>query len=386
MKPVIRCSSLDRLLGCSGSRTLVGLIDAATVDIGEADGDEMTWRGNWAHYEAALRLIREHGAIGKPDLPVLPLSFTPDDRDRAMVAWYVESVLSTLPADHQPYVETRVTMEFPRFFLTGQIDAHSVNPDITAFTLEDLKTGMFEVDHAEDNWQLTGYATLVKYAHPTLRSGVIRIHQKHAETPVTEAIVENLDGLATYLEGKINASLDAFLALETGHKQCRLCPAIFFCPAIDAELTAMKYLLTEDEIGKLNTLPSLKDFAQVAARAHAIGGPAKKIIERLRERIDTEGPVVIADGTTIKLVEENGARAILHTRAAHLVVAAKIGEDAAWDALSISPSDIEDQLHKSGAVKFKDSKSDPANSAKGWVRQNMGHLITQPKIKKLKFA
>ena len=386
MKPTIRCSSLDRLLGCPGSRTLVGLLDAATVDIGEADGDEMTWRGNWAHFEAATELVTSHGAIGKPDRPVLPMGFLPDARDRGMVAWYVESVLVNTPGDHAMFVETRITMEFPRFFLTGQIDAHSVNADATEFTIDDLKTGMFAVDHAEENWQLTGYAVLLKHLHASLRRGKIRIHQRHADPSMTEAEVDNLGGLATYLEGKINEALDNALLLETGHKQCRLCPAIYFCPAIDAELTAMKLLLSPEEITRLNTLPSLRDFAEVAARGHAIAGPIKKIIDRLRERVDSEGPVTIKDGTTIKLVEENGARTIVHTHAAHLVLAAKIGDDDAWDVLSISPSDIEDQLHKCGAVKFKDSKTDPESSAKGWVRTNMRHLITQPKIKKLKFA
>jgi hypothetical protein len=387
MKPVIRCSSLDRLLGCPGSRTLLDKIAAETADIGEADGDEMTWRGNWAHWKAASLLVSDFGAIGAPDKPVLPTTFTPDARDIAMVGWYISQVVVTTPVDHQLYVETRVTMEFPRFILTGQLDTHSISPDETEFTINDLKTGMFTVDHAENNWQLTGYTVLLKKLHAKAQRGKISIHQKYANEQTTTAEVDNLDGLAAYLEAKINDALDRYLELETGHKQCRLCQAAYLpCPAIKKEIDSMKILLTEEEVTRLEVIPNLKELAEVCARGRAVAGPIKKLLERLKARVATEGSVVLADGTTVSISEANGASFILHTKAAFLLVQDKIGEDAAWEALEISLGKIEEQLIATGAVKFKSSKVEPANSATGWVKQNLRHLIQQPRVKQLKFS
>lgn len=387
MKPVIRCSSLDRLLGCPGSRTLLNKIASETADIGTADGDEMTWRGNWAHWKSASILVSDFGAIGSPDLPVLPVDFTPDVRDIAMVGWYVSQAAVGTPIDHQIYVETRITMEFPRFILTGQIDKHSVSPSEEEFTIDDLKSGMFEVDHAENNWQLTGYATLLKHAHAKLKRGKVRIHQKYADVQTTEAEVDNLDGLAAYLEAKINDALDRYLELETGHKQCRLCQAIYLpCPAIKKELDSMKLLLTKEEVDRLEVIPSLKDLGEVCARGRAVAGPIKKLLERFKARVDQEGSVVLSDGTTVQIQESNGASSILHTKAAFLLVQDKVGEDAAWETLEISIGKIEEQLIATGSVKFKTSKVDPTNSATGWVRQTLKHLIQQPRIKVLKFS
>lgn len=390
-KPVIRCSGLDRLLHCHGSRTLEqrlkDFVDGLMDFSDGLDGDAMTWRGNWCHWDSARRLVQDHGAIAVDglDAPVLPANWQPTPWDERTSQWYVDNVVELTPPDHAIYVERRFTIEFPRFVLTGQLDTYTVNPDVTEFTIDDDKTGPSEVDHAELNWQLTGYAVLLKKALPTLKKGKLRILQKEAENPITEVEVDQLDGLSDYLENAINAALDARLELQTGYKACRLCPCIEFCPALRKEIEAMKHLLTEEELAALVVTPDRRQLAEVAVRGRAIAGPIARLLKTLKERVELEGSVVLADGTSVRVIEENGRREVTAPKVAFAFVSQKFGDDdVAWKTMSMSLGTLEDELVEAGMQ--RKSVKPEKETAQSWIKKTLGHLIVQKKQKELKIS
>lgn len=386
MKPTIRCSGLDRRLNCPGSATLEQKLRDETLDLGGVgEGDAMTWRGNWCHYESAMRLHRDQGAVIQGILPppVLPAGWQPTPWDERLVEWYLANLLADTPEDHAFFVESYYEAEFERFKLTGHLDVHTMNPDCTAADIDDLKSGENMVDAAEENWQLLGYAILLKRRYPTLKHVRARIFQRSAEIPITEVLIDFDDGvdLQAFLERKINAALDNAYCLETGYKQCRLCPCVDFCPAIYLELEHMKMILSEEEVANLKVVPDLKVLAATAAAGRAVAGPIEHLLQTLKDRIELEGPTQLPDGTPVRIVEAPGRRNVTHVNAAFIVVASKIGEDAAWDTLSLSLTEVEDKLVDTGMKRT----SKKTESAKGWIDEHMNHLITRPTIKKLVF-
>jgi hypothetical protein len=397
-KPVIRCSGLDRLLFCSGSRELENRLRAALAEIVDlsdgVEGDEMTWRGNWCHWKSASILVRDHGAVAVDGLepPSLPAGWAPDKWDERSAEWFVNNAIAETPEDHAIFVEHRLTIEFPRFWLTGQIDSYSTNPDGTEFIICDQKSGPNEVDHAEENWQLMGYAVLLKRHLANAKRGTLKILQRAATIPITSAEVEDLDLLAPYLEEKINAALDAALALETGYKACRLCPCIEFCPALELEIIRLKLLLTKEQLDALKVTPDLRQLAEVAAQGRAVAGPITRLLAALKARVAAEGPVVLKDGTSVSIEEGLGDRSITNVKVAFAFVSEKlippgmpdeVGEDAAWDTLRMSLGDVEDKLVNTGMQRT--SKKPDVPNAERWIKDNLGHLITRPKQSTLKF-
>lgn len=385
-KPIIRASGVDRLLACFGSRPLTDKYWAAQpLDFsGDQDGDEMTWRGNWCHWEAARRLIAHHGAIclGKLQRPAIPSGFTPSFWDTSTVDWYVENVLALIPDGHVIVVEERMTLEFDRFILTGGIDIYSISAGGDRFTIGDLKTGINPVDSADNNWQLACYAVLLAEKYPLLKGGFARIFQKLSDEKVSEVEIVELADLRSYLERRINEAIDRWLELETGYKQCRLCPCIEFCPAIKLEIDDMKTTMTPESFDALVATPSLRDLGDLAQRGRAIAGPIKKILDRFKERVANEGAVVLSDGTTCTVVAGEGNRTITAPKVAFAFVAEEIGEDETWRTVDMSVQGIEDQL-----VAVKDmqrgSKDPEKPTAKRWIKQKLSHLIQRPVTKEL---
>ncbi len=395
-KPVIRCSGLSRLLSCPGSRTLERKLNEETMEF-EVGGDEMTWRGNWIHSQCARRLVNDFGALAPDgfDEPILGRGWKPAEWDFRAVEWFISNVTADIPEDHAIFVERRFTVEFERFILTGQIDVYSLDAGVIEFAIDDNKSGPGEVDHAEENWQLAGYASLLKFAYPTLKRGKIRIRQREADDQTTEAEVDDLDTLVSFLEQKINEALDAWLTLETGYSQCRLCPCVGIpCPAFEAEVIEMKKILSETDLKALNVTPGLRQLGDFAQRCRAIAGPIEKVLEQFKARVATEGDIVLTDGTLVRVVEEDGRRKVTHPKVAHAFISKKIMEltgcteedadDLAWKTLAMSVSDAEDVLVEEGEMQRKSTKEE-VETAQSWIRRSLGHLIIRPKVKKLLF-
>jgi len=383
-KPVIRCSGLDRLLSCPGSRTLEALIPLDWTF--ETKGDEMTWRGNWVHADSARRLVEEHGAIAPDGLaaPQIPRKWTPKPWDERASQWYVDQIVALTPEDHIIVVEKRFIVEFERFKLSGQLDCYTMSPSGEYFVINDDKSGTNIVDHAEANWQMAGYATLLKRQFPRARAGKLQILQKSADEQVTSVDVEDLDTLVSFMERRINEALDAPFTVETGYKACRLCPCIEFCPALDEEITEMKKILTPEAVEALKVSPNLQELAEIAARGRAIAGPIERLLATVKDRVLEEGAVVLKDGTEVVVVHELGNRVVTSPRIALDFATDKLNdEDLAWTTMKMSLADLEDLLVEQGMM--RKSKKEGVVTAESWVRENLGHLITRPEVKKLRF-
>lgn len=396
VKPTLRCSGLDRAITCPGSRTLEQRLAEDFIDFsGAVPGDEMTWRGNWCHYESARILVEQHGAIA-PDglaLPDLPPGWEPSPWDIRTARWYVNSVIAELPEDYALFVEQRFTSEFELFILSGQLDTFALSPDGEEFIIEDDKTGPNEVDHAEENWQLAGYAALLKRRFPKLKRGKLRIRQRMAEVQTTEVVVEELDLLVSYLESKINQALYDWRQLSTAYKACRLCPCIQFCPALRKEIEAMEHVLSDHELQKLTVIPSLKELAELAARGRAIAGPIKRLLDELKARVIAEGAVVLSDGTQVRVIDKEGTREITNPKRFWAIVEDELKKamspeeaaDALWNAAEISITEIEDLLVNELGMQRTSTIAGKPNAQK-WVKDNLGYLITRKPQKQLKFG
>ena len=384
MKPIIRCSSLNQLLSCPGSRTLTQKLHEDFIDFDDAPkGNAMTWRGNWCHYESAMQLCTDHGAIAPNGLPppVLGAGWKPSAWEERTVEWFVANLLANTPANHAIFVEREIKVEFRNFILSGHLDVHTLSPDGTEADVDDLKSGLGEVDIADENWQLAGYAVLLKCYFRKLEKVRARIFQRDADAQISETVIDDLNTLVKFLEGKINEALANPCLLETGAKQCKFCECVEFCPAIHEEIKRMKLILTPERIAALNVVPELPVLADVVHAGRAITGPIDRLIDRLKERIEAEGPTQLPDGTPVRLVEEPGRRSVTHPRAAFEVLTPKLGTDAAWETLSVSLTATEDELVKSGMKRT----STKGESAKGWIEEHMKHLIVRPTVKKLLF-
>ena len=108
-KPVIRCSSLDQFLSCHGSRALLEAIGGGV----RAD-DSDSWEGSWCHYEAARRLVEEHGAIPPAYgliKPYIPADFEPSTYAHWYVDFYLREVLASAGAERAIEVSAMLLTE-----------------------------------------------------------------------------------------------------------------------------------------------------------------------------------------------------------------------------------------------------------------------------------
>lgn len=389
MKPLVRCSSLDRLLTCPGSATLERHLREQALDLGDesVDGDSMTWAGNWIHWWSAMRMVAEFGAIPPPgglEKPVTPRGWTPNKWHLAKADWFLNESMLRTAENHAIYVERHFTADFEGFTLSGHIDRFSISPDGTEFAIDDLKTGENEVDQADENWQLAGYTVLLKRAFPTLQRGTIRIFQRSASTPVSEAEVTDLDTIVQALEARINEALANHDLLQTGYKQCRLCPCVLTCPCLHLEIRDMKLKLTSELLAKIPAVLPLAEAAEVAAEARAIKTPIDTLISNLKERVTREGPVQLKDGTIVQIVEQAGTRTVTHPKAAFGMLATKLDEDVIWqDAISVSLTGAEDALVAAGMQ--RKSKKGDVETADRFINEGMSHLIRRSTRQILKF-
>lgn len=384
MKPELRCSSLDRRIECPGSMLVESIVLADAIDSGEVGGSGATWSGNWCHWEAARRLIEEHGAVapaGGLQPPNLPADWKPSKFDVYAADWFVATLLALTPEDHAIYVEHGFRWEHSEFILTGHIDVFTVSPDGKVVHWNDQKRGKDEVDAAEFNWQVGGYGALLAVNLPSVVSGEARIIQRAAARPVSEVCVDDMQRLPDFMAGKITAALNNPRQLKTG-KHCNYCAGLLVCPAVRHEIKRMKLLLTDAHIQKLTSTPDLAELAAVALDCRRIQRPVTVILDALKDRLQTGEQIDAGEGMVATVVEENGHRTTDHPKAVFDFFAARVEEERLWQCFKPVWGDggIEDALVESG-LKRTSKKEESATS----VIRDAAHLYSQPKVKKLKF-
>lgn len=359
-KPVIRCSSLDHIISCPGSRTLLEALGAVRADESES------WEGSWCHFEAALRLVADHGAIppeGGLVAPDIPADYQPSSMAKWMVDFYVRQVLDSAGAYKAIEVESELLHEFPRFWLSGHCDSNSVDAECIELDFDDLKTGINPVDPAECNWQIYGYAVLFKLQWPSLRRIRGRIIQpritEDVGDKVTEMILEGdtLVAAPSFLEQQINAALDNPMLLRTGIKQCRWCDAWLKCASLGAlklEIDEMKQLLlTQELLKKMKEQPDDQALAQVVVARKLLNSKFESAVNLMKARLEKVKLITLEDGTRIFLEEKLGTREIVNMEKAWEVLADILPADVLYSLISMGVEPTEKALAKHFGIPHK---------------------------------
>lgn len=398
MKPHIRCSSLDQILGCPGSRTLVAALGCERTDEAEA------WDGIWVHAETARRLVNAHGAVPPPTgLPPtrLPENYVPPPFMRWMPDYLVQRVMEHAGADRAIEVESELSCEFEDFILTGHCDVSTIDADATELCFDDYKAGINVVDQADQNWQTAGYAALFVLQWPTLKKITGRIIQPRlaAEERISEMVLEGeqLAGIVSFLEGRIKQALANPMLLETGQKQCRWCPAATRCPALEAEENEMKITLTKESLAALVAEPEPQALARVAIAKKLLEPRFKTASEALKDYMETHpGEIVTPDGTVLTLKDRAGQREItdkqaaFHKLAGHYeegertpgsggstltFVPGLLDESAVLECVKFSIPALEEKAAEALSLPLDSKKGD---SGKGRITEALAGLVQQP--------
>lgn len=357
-KPRLRCSSLDQIINCPASFTLIPLV----VDTDE--DSEASTQGNWCHAQAARRLIEEHGAT-TPTLIKFPKHYEPDSIDNWVVDFYLEEFLDQVPGDWAIEVENELAYDYGRFILTGHQDALAVSPDIETAVAVDLKRGRVPVDEAGANWQILGYLVQVKRAYPSLKKIIYSIIQPLAMPDlgyerVSTVMLEGdrLEQAVPFLTGKLEEALDNPSLLQTGWKYCRYCPVAntFQCPAVNAHVQEMKLTLTKDHIAAIQQQPDLQQLGEWTVDRRMLAGLMDKAAKLLKEQIGNEPLILERDGSRIILADRNGQRRIESEPGWQKLVEIFPSEEC-YECIRLSPTEIEKQL----AAFFKIPKTSKKN-------------------------
>lgn len=306
MKPTFRCSELDRALNCNGSITLVPLV-------APRDGDEGV-EGTSIHNKVGWRLVHELGATHNgfpPNFCYAPSGHVTD--------WLVNFCFNTVkegtPDGWSMEIEVPLSYEWDRFILSGHPDVVALNPEVTEFNIDDFKAGYIPVDIAEMNWQLLGYAVLLKRAYPTLKRGRLRIIQprndeEEGHPRVSETIIEDLDAATALLENRINAAIDNAMEVNSGMTQCRWCPVGPQCPALQQELEIMKVQLTAEAIGRIKREPDDATLGDWVISMRTLKRPTDDAEDLLHSRLAKTGAVNAGCGTQITRKIQGGSYSI----------------------------------------------------------------------------
>lgn len=304
-KPVLRCSSLDRVLLCNGSPALV---ERVAPREGE-EGDE----GRDIHAAISRRLIVELGATG----PSQSEQCNPVKKNSQwIVDFCFRATQEVVPPDWSLETEAAIAYEFENFILSGHPDVIALSPDGAEVICDDYKSGYTAVDEAEINEQLLGYCANLKRAYETLKRGRFRIIQpRNSEDDghprISEVVIEDMDAALKGFEVRVNKALANSRELNSGRTQCRFCPAALQCPALIAERYSMKATITEQGLAVLKAKPDDATLADWVVAGKTIAQPLEDARAMAKSRIELNGQIVANDGTVITQKTTRGAYKVI---------------------------------------------------------------------------
>jgi hypothetical protein len=329
MTPVIRASSLDRILACPGSMTLC-------ARVAPRDGTEAI-DGTAIHWISHTRMVTELAAVGNPGpTPEIPKSVA---FSQWIVDYYVRTVRELVPSDWSLEVEAALAYELGRFTLSGHIDCVAMNADATEAIGFDLKTGYDPVDIAEENWQVLGYAVLLLQAYPSLTKITFHIVQPRNDEDegfprVSSVVIDGavLANATATLTARVNHALDNCMEVETSMKACKWCSAALICPAQIKLREEMKATITPEYLESLQATPDDAKIAEIVVMGRTVARPIEDAEKLLKERIRLNGE---AAGIRIKV--EGGSYSYPDPVAFYNATRARIPEDAKY-AATVKPS------------------------------------------------
>lgn len=377
-KPVVRCSSLEQLLNCSGSRTIQALCP-------EQEDSIVSSAGNYAHHRAARRMIDEFDAIepeGGLEPPRLVEKYKPSPFDDWMADYFVDEM--TLRTQGMALVvEDHLEWDFGDFILSGHIDAYGISADGMDVDGGDLKSGADPVEPATSNEQVSGYLTLLTLNFEDLQRASFRIIQPRntgdaGHEPTSEIFMTSREQLLAHakeLEEDIRAALQRPREVETG-KWCRYCPAFYGCPAVEKEIEYMKALLTDETLASMTRKPDLDKLVELEhfrkTTAAALSQCKDMLVARVKE---LGGTAQTSLGQEVAVKPRNGRRTVTNTGA----FIKRLQEDgvkgtALFECLNVSAGDCERALAKAHKVPISGKKEVTGQKL---LKERYGDLIEQ---------
>lgn len=348
-KPYVRCSELNQLLSCNGSREVIKRVAKR-----DDSGKPQTRSGNWCHWEAARILIETHGAICPAGLSATPPDpdYKPTSFDRWVVGYYIQNFLGLTEPGMAIEVENEMAYDIGPCYLSGHEDGLAINASATEAVNGDLKRGNNPVDPACTNWQILGYAALTKLAYPTLKKLTSAIIQPALipdmgmdRVSIINIDEAELDLVVPFLASKITEAFANSRQLETGWKQCTYCPANLQCPALLAELEEMKLLLTDEALEQIKAQPDDSLLARWVLGRKLLTGRFDAANEILRERVFAAGGSLALPEGEFKTAPHFAPRKIETEKGwDRLCVLFDDEPDRAYKCMKLSASEIEEQL------------------------------------------
>jgi len=297
MKPIIRVSSIDKLLRCHSSRPLTQNIVSVSGKIGND--------GSYGHWQTGDILIKQHGAHAGSDFrkPDFPEGYEFPVKDSWIIDACIRNALSFVPEGWCMIVEDELAWEYPNFILVGHTDLIALCPDIRSCGVKDWKLGMVYQDPAEYNFQALGYTILSGKAWPTLDWWKMSLYQPRAfigedmERDSESMIVgrKEFDIAEKYLVHKIDQAIEQWYILNTGPKQCRWCEAWLRCPGIREEMKRMEMLITENDIKNAASEISNDNLGVLLHGAKILDPVIDDVTDEAKLRL-SQGQAIEADG------------------------------------------------------------------------------------------
>ena len=244
------------------------------------------------------------------------------------------------------------------------------------------------MDPADCNWQLAGYAALLRVTVPTVQRVKLVIVQPRNNPDegyerVSEADVDfgaaDVSGL---IEQELNAVLDDPFTFCTAKKACAYCPFPLSCPATKALKKAMKVTITQQAFDEIAETPTLEQLAEWARDGKIIEKATESAREKLKDGLKDQ-TITLEDGTRVYLKDAKTPRACTNVTTLRTRVGVVVTDEVKLNAC-FSPSfgEIEKTVAKTLGIPAE-SKDKAKMSGKKWVETNLGDLYTQEDTKKL---
>ena len=346
MTPTVRCSGLDQLLLCHGSRTLIDRV-------GVRSGSE-SFEGTFIHWDTAACLVKYLGATpsaGGLQEPQVPTGYRLSKHSEWLAPWFLAQVKETVPNDWSLEVELPLAYAFPNFILSGHLDLLAGSPDGKKFKGKDWKTGYKAVDPAEMNNQVLGYIGLIKRAYPAAEEIEFEVCQPRAREDEGEQRVSTvtlcgpqLDKALAYLERKIDEALADPTALETGIAQCAWCPAAMQCPAIHKLIDEMKAKLTPEIVASIKTSPDDPLLAEIVLAAKTLDRIFEDAKDLLKGRLSNGFQIVSKDGVRITQVIQGGRWGVEDPIGMFEAVTSNLPKESVANIVDYSTSKLRDEI------------------------------------------
>ncbi len=371
MIPAFRCSSLDRVLLCPGSMTLVPLVAPRKG----AEGDE----GTFLHWLAHSKLKAEHGATGElGPSPAIPKTIN-------FCAWiadyYVRFVRDNAPPDWSLECEVAMAYDFDGFSLSGHVDSVAVNTEGTEAIGFDLKTGRDPVDPADNNEQILGYSILLLRAYPDLKKITFWIVQPCNDEDegferCSSVVIEGalLASATASLEQRLKAAIVRKMEVETSRRACKWCSGAMQCPAAIAERELMKATLTLELLEKIKAVPDDAELAKWVIAGRTLSRPLEDADKMLRARIAENGQVLTSDGLPITTKTSPGSYEITQPLEFYNKLTAELPPERVAACIKPSITKLREEIAEQKQIPVKSSKG---ASATAYVAGEFGPYMVQ---------